>query len=212
MATDFYLPRRSDMSVADMDPPGNMSSDLDGLLSLTRYGGLSGAWFANTAAGPTAGIQMQDGGTTNVSWWTKPLNSVTISGTVTLNLWMAESSMSANVGAQVIIDRVGGSGTFISTILNSEKGTELPVTTRAAQNWTGSPTSTTLSTGDRIRLRVLGNDIGTMASGHTFTLSGGAASGGVDGDSWIRFTETVTESVAGKAGLFRPHRYHLIRR
>jgi hypothetical protein len=118
---------------------------------------------------------------------------VTISGTITPNFWMSESNMSANVGAQVIIDRCNSTGTFISTVLNSEKGTELPVTTRDAQNWAPTPTSTDFNDGDYIRVRIYGNDVGAgMASGHTFTLGFGGGSGSAD-DSYVTFTETITE-------------------
>lgn len=188
MATQLFL---AVPSGPDSTPPGSLSTDNDHLLRLTRDAG-SATQSANTVNGPTAGVQI---GATPRSWWTNPLAAVTISGTMTMNLWMFENNMSANVGAQVLVERCDGAGTFISTILNSERGTELVVTTSTAENWTASPTSTTLANGDRIRLRVYGNDVGTMATGFTFTLTAGAASAGIDGDSYIQFTETITEFV-----------------
>lgn len=189
MATQFFL---ANPDTFDHDPPGNLSTDADQLLQLDRTGfGGEIRRGAATVAGPTAGVQI---GSTKVSYWTNPLAAVTISGTMTMNLWMDENNMSANVGAQVIVERCDGTGAFISTILNSEKGIELPVTTPTAQNWTATPTSTTLADGDRIRLRVYGNDVGTMASGFTFELSAGAPTAAALGDSWIQFTETITES------------------
>lgn len=193
MATTFYLAAFN--GNADTDPPGHMSSDYDFLLRSTRDVGVGSQEFKATVAGPTPGEQVTSSGTgVPISWWSNPLNAVTIAGTVTLNVWMAESDMTANVGAQIIIDRVDGSGAFISTILNTEKGTEIPLTTRAAQNWTAAPTSTALVAGDRLRVRVLGNDVGTMASGSSFNSQTGAASAGVDGDSFVTFTETITEA------------------
>lgn len=169
-----------------------LSTDTDLFLYTTRRAGV-GSRSGSTVTGPTSGIQI---GTVLISYWYQ-VNAVTISGAITKNLWMSESNMSANVGAQTIIDRCDSSGTFISTVENSEKGTELPVTTATAQNWsTGTVTSTTFADGDYIRLRVYGNDVGTMATGFSFALGAGAASAGVDGDSYVTFTETITAFVA----------------
>lgn len=200
MATRFYLYRTA---TGDATPPGNLSSDVDLPLLLSRDTETAVEAGVNTVAGPTAGVQI--GGTLR-SWWVR-VNAVTIASAITKNFWMAESNMAANVGAQVIVDRYDGSAVFVSTVQNSELGTELPVTTRAAQNWaTGTVTSTTFSDGDYIRVRVYGNDVGTMASGHTFNLQTGATSAGVDGDSWIEFTETITEYVAStRVPRFKPY-------
>ena len=188
----------------DHTPPGNLSADEDDLLQLVRDTGFNSN-NQNTVAGPTSGIQTASGVPTNISWWTNPLDAVTISGTITFNIWMAENNMSANVGPQFILDRVDGAGAFISTIVNSERGVEVPVTTRAAQNWTASPTSTTLAAGDRIRCRVFANDVGTMASGFVWTWSSGGSSAGADGDSFVTFTETVTEQAVERVPFYRPY-------
>lgn len=189
MATTFYPTG----PLSDIDPT---AAD-DKVLSLSRGAGLA-ASTTNTVAGPTAGVQVTvTAGGTAQEWYSNPLDAVTISGTITLNLWMAENNMSANVGAQVIIERCDGAGNVISTIVNTEKGTEVPVTTRAAQNWTATPTSTALSAGDRLRVRVLGNDVGTMASGFTFSFGYAGTSAAADGDSFVTFTEAITEQAAG---------------
>lgn len=168
---------------------GVSSSDFDVILSTARGPGLS-SQSVNTVAGPTAGVQFY---LTPTSYWFR-VNAVTVSGAITKNLWMSESNMSANAGPQVIIDRHDSAGTFVSTVANHERGVELPVATRAAQNWnTGTVTSTSFSDGDWIRLRVYINDVGTMASGHSADFAMGATSAGVDGDSYITFTETITE-------------------
>ena len=184
MATQLFLGRPI---VGDDTPPGNLSADNDHmLLTALDIGFLVSS--ANTVTGPTAGVQV---GNAKHTWWYQ-VNAVTISGAITKNFWMSESNMSANVGAQCIIDRCDSAGTFVSTVENSEKGTELPVTTRAAQNWnTGTVTSTNFADGDYIRVRVYGNDIGTMATGFTFDLSAGGTTAAADGDSYVTFTETI---------------------
>lgn len=192
MATTLYLFRMVSGG-GDTTPPGALSTDTDRVLSLTRDTAAQDALGASTVAGPTAGVQI---GGQRQSWWSNPLNAVTIAGSITVNVWMEESDMSANVGAQCTIEWYDGSGaTLKGTVLNTEKGTELPVTTRAAQNWAATPTSSALAAGDRLRVRIWGNDVGTMGSGFTFTLQTGAASGGADGDSYVTFTETITEFV-----------------
>jgi hypothetical protein len=182
-----------------------LSSDYDTLMLTSREPlGHAGTIQTNTVAGPTAGVQCNgftNPGTGLVSFWYR-VNAVTISGAITKNMWMNESNMSANVGAQTIIDRCDGIGAFISTVENSEKGTELIVTTLTAENWaTGTVTSTTFANGDYIRVRVLGNDVGTMASGFTFGFDYGAASAGGAGDSYVTFTETITAYTPAAAGV-----------
>jgi hypothetical protein len=188
MATQLFLGKLNSNDAPDL-------SAYDDHLLKTARDTVSQSAGTSTVTGPTSGVSI-----TNVaphSWWYR-VNAVTISGAITKNVWMSESNMSANVGAQVIIDRCDGSGTFISTVENSEKGTELPATTRAAQNWaTGTVTSTTFADGDYIRVRVYGNDGGgTMATGYTFDLSTGGTTAAADGDSYVTFTETITEYVA----------------
>lgn len=154
----------------------------------------------STVAGPTSGLEMIDG-SLPIEWLSEPFAAdVTISGTITLNVWMSENNMSANVGAQVIIERLDSIGAIVSTIANTESGVELPVTTRSAQNWTVTATSTNMLRGDRVRVRVLGNDVGTMASGFNFNFSYGGPTAAADGDSWVQFNENITFETADPTG------------
>lgn len=144
-----------------------------------------------TAAGPTAGVQINGGGN-SWYWLSPPLQALTISGTITLNLWMSESGATANVGPDVKIERTDLSGVVISQIARSEFGTELPTPTRAAQNWTVAATTTTLAHKDRIKITIFGNDAGgNMAASATFDLGYNGATGAADGDSYVQFAETV---------------------
>jgi hypothetical protein len=146
----------------------------------------------NTVAGPTGGVPTQSplGGVAD-RWVTAPLAAgITISGTVTMNIRASESSMSANVGMQVLIQRIDNMGAIQQTVLNSEQGVEVG-TSEGAQNWTAAPTSTAFNKGDRLLLTIYANDGGTMASGFTFSvyISGAA---GATGDTFISLTENLT--------------------
>jgi len=145
----------------------------------------------STVAGPTSGIEIVVASTDPVDWISDGLAAgVTISGTITFNLWGLESNMSANAGFQVVIERLDSQFAFVSTVVNSERGVELG-TAAAVNNWTAAPTSTTFSRGDHLRFRIAINDVGTMGTGFTtdFYYGGPAAA---QGDSFVSFTEAVT--------------------
>jgi hypothetical protein len=193
MATTFYL--RSEPSTID---PG---AALDKLLSLNRGTGLVLS-VTQTGAGPIglASMQATDvvGGTV-LQWISNPLNAVTISGTITANLWVEESDAAANATSELGIVRLNNAGAFVSTICDGEAGPEMAATTRAAQNWNPTTTSTTLSAGDRLGVIVFYNDATatTMAAGHTMSLGYSVSIGAADGDSFVTFTETITQQANG---------------
>lgn len=178
MPTKFYL---RTTAAADL------STDTDRLLSTTA-GTVQSTAAVNTTAG---GSQIQFSTATLYSWWYQAA-AVTISGTVTFNLYGIESNMANNTGFWVIVDRCDWQGAYISTIVSSIRGTELG-TSMAVNNWTATPTSTTLLGGEWIRVRVYAtNTGGTMAaatSGATMGYDGTVAN---LGDSWVQFNETIT--------------------
>lgn len=197
MATQMFFRRAADIATPDQFSLGTNAANLAGTaqgwtaprpLSLTRGSTLDNFDIANTVAGTTLGLEIPPAR----YFISPPLDAdVTISGTITFNLWMNESNMAANAGAQCIIERVDSQGAIVSTVVNSEKGTELPVTTSAAQNWTATPTSTAFLKGDRIRIRVAANDGGgTMASGYVVEHDYNGPTAAANGDSYVTFTET----------------------
>lgn len=215
MATKFFL--RASVSAINNSELVNPADERDALLT-------AGASLATASTGTQLGPVGCDGTLFPVAvsqrlvWFSNPLDAVTISGTITVNLWMSENNMSANAGPEIAIARMDNAGLWVANILGCvpvhnasagstfEKGTELPVTTRAAQNWTATPASTTLSSGDRLAFVVKGNDGGgTMAATFTFDLGFDGATGGADGDSFVSFTETITESVP-KGAYLSPYR------
>lgn len=159
----------------------------------------------NTVAGPTSGVEVGI-----KEWLSFPLSAAaTISGTITINLWMAESAMAANVGAQVIIERINSKGEILSTLLGngvgtgSERGVEVlsSLGVLGVNNWTATPVSTNFSVGDRIRVRVLGNDAGgNMSAGNSFRFGYGVETADTERNSWIEFNENLTFFTATPTG------------
>lgn len=148
-----------------------------------------------TGAGPTNGFEVWDDGSIGpIEWISEPLDQdITISGTITHNLWAHESAMTVNAGMQVVIERLDSQGGIISTVSNSEQGTELGTTNppTSARNWTNAaPTSTAFLKGDRIRIRVAANDAGGTIAAGTVTFWFDGPTSGENGDSYITFTET----------------------
>lgn len=161
------------------------------------------------SAGVTGTTSTQDGpAETQLLFLTSRLNefisdpldtSVTISSSITFNIWASESSMSANAGLHVKLDVITETGDVGSTIIESSRGTEL-TTSVAANNWSATPTSTTVYRGQRLRLRIYVTDTGgTMASGYTITLASNSSVADTQGDSYITLTENLTfdEFLAG---------------
>jgi hypothetical protein len=166
----------------------------DQWLATTRGVGVNAPTRA-TLAGNTTGIEFPAnvGGSFPAAWISPPLDQdITIAGTITFNLWMGENTTSVNAGAMCVVERITSTGAIDATVASSVKGTELPkISAIAAQNWTVTATSTAFLKGDRIRIRVLMKNVGTMgadATGCQFNYSGTTA--GASGDSYVTFTET----------------------
>jgi hypothetical protein len=141
---------------------------------------------ATSVAGPTSGIEV---GSPD-SWISPPLDAdVTISGTITFNLWASEINMNDNCAVNCVIQRVDSTGAIASTVVTTARTTEVALTTATVNNFTATPTSTAFNKGDRIRMRVFADDAGTMGSGGgmTFNFDGNAAS---LADSFVTFNET----------------------
>jgi len=132
-------------------------------------------------------------------WCSLPLaSSVTISGSITLNLWAGEEATSANAAVNAIIERLDSQGAIVSTIVKTARTTEVAEVgingwaSCTVNNFTASPTSTTLSKGDRIRVRVFFDDVGTMGSTVNLFFCFNIATPSNLGDSYVTFTEDIT--------------------
>ena len=163
---------------------------------------LSRSVVADTVAGPTSGIEFGvTGGALPWRWISPPLAAdVTIAGTITFNMWGVENNMSANAAINCALYKIDGATGAMTQIIKTARTTELP-TTAAAQNFTGTPTSTACKKGDRIMAVPFIDDAGTMASGFTATFQYGSnATPNVTSDSWFEFTETFTFEETAPAG------------
>ncbi len=169
-------------------------------LGTARGSGVVAVAATQSVAGATVGVELGwSGANVTREWISPPLAAdVTIAGTITANIWASESSMSANVAINVVVDviRANATGTRNSNtvveIARSTNTVELALTTRTANNFTVTPTSTAANRGDRLRVRVFGDDsaAATMASGFSFDGSYNGTTAAADGDSYVSFTET----------------------
>jgi hypothetical protein len=183
-STVYLTDVASDVSTASVDREAWTDRD-DGMVTDVT----------NTAAGWTAPIQVTDtAGGTVVDWFTPQLNAITLGGAARCNIRGLHSSSSANAGFRVEVARVdtnGGNATVWAV----------------GQHWFPTSSSDTafsflvagddlaIADTDRLRIRVYIDDNSrlAMASGHTLTLDYGATSGGVAGDTFLTFTQSLTE-------------------
>lgn len=165
----------------------------------------------NTVAGNTTPIGVTDSQTAgtdgnSLAWYSDPVNTVTISGTITASLWGVESATAANAAPCIGVYRCDSTGAVLSAIVDpavvgSQGGLEF-ATTAGAKTCTiasGTVVSTALNSGDRIKVTLCIDDAvdqggsGTMASGRTTQLYVNGATGS-SGQSQIAFTETIISS------------------
>jgi len=197
MATQLFLRKTITAATVHL---GTNNATLSGVtrgweakqLLTTRGSGVE-ALSTRTVTGPTNGVEVSPG--TNdrqYEWITEPVSAdVTISGAVTGNIWASESNMSANVAINFVVDVIRATDNAIVQIVKSARVTEVAITTRAVNNFTATPgAGVTVNRGDRIRVRIFGDDAGTMASGFTFNVGVDGTSAAADGDTYITFTET----------------------
>lgn len=159
-------------------------------------GALTGHYWPISTTGY---ILKVSGGGNQTIYVSQPLSSgVTISGTITPNIWGFESAAQCNCAFRYEVLRWAvDQGGIVSTLgISTDSGVSEWGTSAAVRTSpTLTPTSTAFLTGDRIIL-VIYNDDGngvTEASGRTWTLRWNGATG-VDGDSYLSFTETISFS------------------
>lgn len=160
-------------------------------LGTSRGGGAQGITL-NTVAGPTSGVDVGSVSSAPHRYITPPVDQdVTISGSITFNIWGSESSMNANVAINVAITKITRTGGAVDAVHTTSRVTELG-TSNAANNWSETPSSFSLQKGDRLCIRMWGDDSSgaNMASGFTFTVRHNGTTAAADGDSYIQFTET----------------------
>jgi len=165
----------------------------------------------NTATGPVSPIQVTDtAGGTVVDWWTKALTGFTLAGPVLVNARALESVVGNDSallceiavcngdGSSPVVWAIGGNGgpTSVQNML------ELHTAQEAARFWLLGQ-SVAVTTGQRLRIRFYVDDAPgsglsqqILTAGGTVTLYYAGTSGGASGDTFLTFTETLTESSA----------------
>jgi len=127
-------------------------------------------------------------------WISNPLSAdATIAGTVTFNLWAFESATNKNACITADLVRLSAAGNVQSVIATAVRRAEMTGSS-TVQNWTRTPTSTTVYAGERIGLRVYIDDgTGvTMATSGTVTMPINGATPGASGDSYVTVTENLS--------------------
>ena len=171
--------------------------------ALTTRGGGSVNSVTNTAAGPTAGIQVTDSaGGSALEWYTPPLNAVTIGGVATFNVRGLESNAAANAilrGEIAVVASDGSGAAAWGSGWPRQTQAELG-TTDQARTLLASGADTAITAGQRLRFRVFADDSGTtngaMGTGFTVTVSYNGTTAAAAGDSYVILPVTVTEQVA----------------
>jgi len=175
----------------------NTASDLDLGVETEYKFSLTRGDAAVSETAPGGAISNVDDANGIIYWYSPPLNAVTISGPITVNLRMAEEFATTNLGAYIQVYRTDNAGVAIEVILDGARGVEMG-TSEADQNWAPTVTPSTLVAGDRLLVLVIASEVGTAGAG-VATLWFDGPTGGASGDSFITFTETITEQAGGAA-------------
>lgn len=176
---------------------------MNGLQLLSTRGTTVTTQLTDTVLGPTAGV---DTGITGIAqpgvWLSPPIDAdVTISGTITCNIWASETAMTNNAAMNARIWKVSSEG--VITLLGTSTNTVELGTSSSVNVFTITPTSTALNKGDRIFLVLFIDDsaaatMAAVANGVSVFASGPTA--GASGDSYIEFTETFGYQETAPAG------------
>lgn len=125
--------------------------------------GVSSAVTTTTAGGTN--ITVTTGGQAT-AWYSGQIRqAVTISGTITVNIYGFESANTVNAAGGILIERCSSDGTVLGTIVpDTVIGAEfgLSIALRTANV---TPTSTAMAVGERIRITLKVTNAGTMAAG-----------------------------------------------
>lgn len=169
------------------------------VLSLTR-GASDVAFTKSTVNGPIGVLGAADqftissAGGLKISWATPPLDAMTISGSIVIKTWGSESSTAANATLTLEVLRLGPSGEVLGIIGAAKRSNPELGTATTSIAWTITATTTSIGYGERIGVRVYGDDaIGvTQASGRTLTFRFNGANPGASGDTSIQISQTLS--------------------
>lgn len=193
MATQLFLLD----AVSDINP----GAEDERAIGFTR-GGASATYVTtlNTTASPNNFAQAtKTAGGTIVAWYSPQLTGFSMPATansITVNIRASENANANNAYVGVKIERTNSAGAVQSTVVAYSQVTTTELTTSdSARNATFTPTATTFTSGDRIKVTLYARGNGTTAMGGTgpatFTVNG--ASAAAAGDTYVTVTETVTQ-------------------
>jgi hypothetical protein len=176
---------------------GSQGSSKVTAVTNTIVGDVTGQYWPSGTAGH---IITKTGGGTRTIWVSAPLSAgVTIAGNITPNIWGLESATAANSAFRYEVLRwsvlYGG---IVSTLgISTDNGaTEFGTSAAVRTGPVLDPTDTSFITGDRIVIVIYnddGNGVTETASSRTMTIDYDAGTG-VDGDTYLSFTETISFS------------------
>lgn len=163
--------------------------------------------ITNTAAGWTAPIQCTEtGGGTALEWYTKQLTAFTLGGAVRCNVRAKESASTANIGVRCEIAVCNGDGTG-AVVWGATTGFVRLTTTDAALSFLVSGDDTSVTSGQRLRIRLLiddglqnsGSSASPMAASQTCTVTYAGTSGAAAGDTYLTFAQTLSQASSALA-------------
>lgn len=194
MATQlFLLSTVSDYATANNDAnlAGTNVAWEPQALGTSRGSGVT-AGSRTAVAGPTPGLEFQ--ATAALVWYSPPIDAdVTISGSITWNLWASETAMTLNGAINGRLEVIDGATGVITLIDQTARVAEVNLTTRAVNNFAETPAAgVACKRGDRLRVRIFIDDAGTMNSGGTFSFGYNGTTATADGDSYFTLTETLS--------------------
>lgn len=125
-----------------------------------------------------------------LSFYTERVTApVTISGTITFNLWINRAATALG-RLRVRLWKLSAGGTNIETPIGTFDPSVDLASGTAAVNFTGTPTAFTLGVDERVVMRVYVTPVGGSFGTGTILFDYNT-NVGLNGDSWISFTETI---------------------
>ena len=142
---------------------------------------------------PTTATQFtKTAGGSVVTWYSRPVDAVTISGNVTFNLWAYVDNTKANayITAELLLAAPDGTitGQPIAAVYT---GNPKLGTTAALQSWSVTPLLTAVANGQRLAVRLHIGAAGPMRAGYYVYADINGPTVGADGDAWVQTTEAL---------------------
>lgn len=165
-------------------------------IGLATYGNGANGELAALSRGATstqASVNTTAGGTwISLGFYaTPPLQSFSLSGTVSVNLRGLESNAQANASLGLRIYRLSAAGVLSASLGQASSTVELG-TAEAARTASVTPTTTTFNNGDSLVFEIGAINIGTMGGGRSVTFFYNGPTAGASGDSFVTINPTIT--------------------